>query len=116
MPFDTEWQQRATPSEGVASLESAFRQVLGEGFDDGIRALVENAPWYRESLAISEVFRFWFCDNLLEPDDPQWIFQPVRVSERKYLCDALGVTREQMAGQTGRALAEILLGSVGFPT
>ena len=102
-------------SNGICRLEDAFRSVLGEDFDAAIRQLVEAERWYAEVGDISEVFRLWVCDNIHSPGDPQWIFQPIRATERKFLCDALGIDRTKIVGVSPRTLANRLMTVVGLP-
>ncbi|MEX2156701.1 MAG: hypothetical protein WD773_07655 [Gemmatimonadales bacterium] len=97
-------------------LQAAIRGVLGVGFEEGMRALVEDRPWYSPSLPVREVFRLWVFENLFSAEDPLWVFQPVRAGERKYLCDNLGIDRSTIIGLSPRKLADLILRAVGLPT
>lgn len=105
-----------TMGDGIAALEGAFRTVLGEEFEPAIRQLVETHDWLDQLADVSELFRLWVCDNIHSPEDPHWIFQPVRVTERKLLCDALGIDRASIVGLSQTVLANRLLAAVGLPS
>jgi len=107
---------RINPQAGVERLELALRQVLGESYEIELRATVESSVWYREELPSSEAFRLWICDNLERQEDPQWIFQPVRANERKFLCDALGISRSEIIGKSPRQLAGLVMHASGLPS
>jgi hypothetical protein len=100
---------------GIERLESALRKILGENFEIELRAMVESSDWYRQDLPCSEAFRLWICDNLEHWNDPQWIFQPMRVNERKFLCDELGIPRGEILGKSPRQLAGIIMLASGLP-
>jgi hypothetical protein len=101
---------------GVERLEAALRRVLGESFEANLREMVEGSAWYHEDLPYAESFRLWICDNLECSDDPQWIFQPVRAAERKYLCDELGIQRAEIVGKNPRQLANLVMSACGLPS
>ncbi|WP_254990171.1 hypothetical protein [Cyanobium sp. N5-Cardenillas] len=103
-----------TPT-GVLRLEKAMRTVLKEAFDDTIRSLAECQTWYSSSIDSSEVFLLWVCDQLLTQNDPQWIFQPLRASERKYLAEEVGINRQSISGKPPEETVEMILKAVGLP-
>jgi hypothetical protein len=101
---------------GLERLERALRNVLGDqGFDEQIHTLAENQSWYTQELPSTEVFRLWAYENISHGDDPLWVFQPIRAGERKYLCDHLGIERNQIVGKSPRDLADIILIASGLP-
>jgi hypothetical protein len=104
------------PVNGVERLEFALRRVLGESFESHLRAMVETSSWYRHELPCSEAFRLWICDNLEGTDDPQWVFQPLRAAERRYLCDELGIKREDIVGRNPREVAGLVMVASGLPS
>ena len=106
----------STGSPAVDRLEQAIRAVLGVGFEDGMRALVEDKPWYSPTLPAREVFRLWVFESLFSGEDPLWVFQPVRAGERKYLCDHLGIERNKIIGLSPRKVADLVLRTTGLPS
>ena len=110
----TEIGPSITPS-GVRALEGALRSVLGERVEEELRALFENEPWYRNDLTSAELFDLWVIDAVERPDDPQWVLQFLRVSERKFLCDALGIARARIIGLPPRDLGLLVLQTLGLP-
>ncbi len=105
-----------TGGTALDRLEGAIRAVLGAGFEDGMRALVEARPWYASTLPVREVFRLWVFESLSSADDPLWVFQPVRAGERKYLCDKLGIDRASIVGLSPRSVADLVLRTAGLPS
>jgi hypothetical protein len=99
----------------VDRLEGAFREVLGQQFEVEIRALVDGETWYDLEIDIEEVFRLWVAKNLEQSTDALWIFAPLRVSERRFLCDKLGIDRRKMVGKTPEELAADVLLATGWP-
>jgi hypothetical protein len=104
-----------TTPEGLQRLEAALRAILGNEFEDQIRALVGAKAWCSEELPGREVFRLWVQDNLEAREDPLWVFQPIRASERKFLCTHLGIPLEEISGLSPRQVAELILLASGLP-
>lgn len=99
----------------VKRLQDALRAVLGEKFEAEIRALVDNATWYFSELSTDEVFNLWVATHLGRTLDSQWVFQPLRVGERKFLCEQLGIQRIEIVGKNPEELADAVLTASGFP-
>lgn len=116
MQSGIERAENSIPIKGIERLESALRSVLGESFEAHLRAMVEGNRWYQQQLPCSEAFRLWICDNLEGWDDPQWVFQPLRAAERKYLCDELGIPRSEIVGKNPRQLASLVMVASGLPS
>lgn len=99
----------------VKRLQDALSAVLGEKFEAEIRALVDGTTWYFPDLSMEEVFTLWITNHLAHSQDSQWVFQPLRVGERKFLCEQLGIQRADIVGKTPQELAELVLLASGFP-
>src|SRR2546422_71681 len=99
----------------IEALEVALKEVLGEKFDGEIRAAVEEERWYRFDLPADEVFRLWVANNITRGESATWVFQPLRVGERKFLSDRVGIERASIVGKSPLELAEAILAAVGLP-
>lgn len=115
MPSTTNPSPPNAIGSGLDRLEQAFRRVLGESFEVELRALVEGSRWYHSELPSAEVFRLWVCDSIEAGGDPEWVFQPVRANERKFLCDELGIARTEVIGRNPRQVAGLIMFRVGLP-
>lgn len=100
---------------GTGRLYAALKTVLKESCDEELRALSESSSWYTEDLPVEEVFRLWIQQNLICGHDPQWVFQPLRITDRKYVCDELGIDRKELIGRSQEELARTVLQSAGIP-
>ncbi|WP_162601299.1 hypothetical protein [Occallatibacter savannae] len=89
--------------------------MLGENYEHEIRALVDGKAWYRNDIGIEEVFNLWIARSIESALDASWIFEPLRVSERKFLCEHFGIARPEIIGKSPRELAERLLQIAGLP-
>lgn len=103
-------------TSGLAVLEDAYRQILGEGFGDELRSLVESRRWFSPDLNASEMFRLWVCDNVESCQASDWIFQPIRAGERRQLAQLLGVEIAPLAGRGPVEIATALLGAIRMPS
>jgi hypothetical protein len=101
--------------EAIRALESALRSLLGPAFEDDIRSLAENEPWYSPNLSAEELFRFRVLDHIERGSDGLWIFESLRVSERKFLAEKLGIERSSIPGETSAQLADRILMKPGLP-
>jgi hypothetical protein len=99
---------------GLEALEQAYRSVLSESFEDQMRALALAAPWYSEALPIEEVFRLWLKDSIDLEESASWIFSPVRASERRLICDALGIERNEIVGKSSAEAARVVAERCGL--
>ncbi len=99
----------------VSRLEAALRSVLNESFDDEIKAQLERHAWYSADLPSRELFRLWVVENLEAGLSPQWVFEPIRASERKFVCAELGIPRADIVGMSPRRLAAMVLEASGLP-
>jgi len=88
---------------------------LGAAFEEDMRSLVDNEPWYSPSLPVEELFRYRVLDHLEKGGDGLWIFESLRTSERKFLAEKLGIERSSIAGATSAQLAERILARLGLP-
>lgn len=104
-----------SPPAALRRLENAYRDVLLDAFEDQIHALTDSTVWYRESLPVSELFRFWVQDRYADTEDSAWVFEPIRSGERVLLCNALGIDRAKLVGQTPRGVANLVLLAAGLP-
>jgi hypothetical protein len=116
MQSATERTDIPAPSKGVERLEAALRHVLKDTFEANLREMVDRSYWYHEDLPCSEAFRLWICDNLEQGADPQWIFDPLRATERRLLCDELGIPRSDIVGKSPRQLASLVMFVSGLPS
>ncbi len=98
----------------IATLEAAYRELLGDGFGDSVRGLCWGQEWYQHQLSDSEVFRFWVYDQFQSPSRV-WVFAPIRGSERSRLCALIGITTFEREGSTQEALGERILNVIGLP-
>jgi hypothetical protein len=99
----------------IDRLRAAMTDVLADKFDSEIRALVDSENWYSPDLSIDEVFNLWAARHLERSDDALWVFQPLRVSERRYLCEKVGIQRSAIIGKTPEELAKGILTKIGLP-
>ena len=106
-------ESMAEPS--LKRLQDALSAVLGEKFEAEIRALVDGETWYFAELSMAEVFNLWVAAHLGRTQDAQWVFQPLRVGERKFLCEQLGIQRAEIVGKTPEELADAVLIASGLP-
>ena len=106
----------ASLTPNLGRLLAAMKGVLGEQLGEEIRALTEGRSWYLPELPGEEVVRLWVLDCLDSGEDPQWIFQPLRAGERRFLCDQLDIEREGIVGLGPQGLADRILGAVGIPS
>ena len=103
------------PETNLERLRRAFTEVLGEDYDSEIRSLVEGRVWYHAEIGIEEVFNLWVATNVESAADALWIFEPLRVSDRKFLCERFGIQRADIIGKTPKELAEAVLSATGPP-
>jgi hypothetical protein len=103
------------PETNLERLRRAFTEVLGEDYDSEIRSLVEGRVWYHAEIGIEEVFNLWVATNVESAADALWIFEPLRVSDRKFLCERFGIQRADIIGKTPKELAEAVLSATGLP-
>jgi hypothetical protein len=104
-----------TRSQGVPRLYAGLRAVLGERLQEELRALYEDTTWYREELSEQQLFEFWVSDAIERAEDLAWPLQFLRVSERKFFFDALGIARTAISGLGTSELATLLLQDLGLP-
>ncbi len=96
-------------------LRNAVARVLGAEFEHALRAVVDGAPWYNEHHGEDELFCYWVRDRLTTQANPSWVFELVRASERRIVCDHLGIPREDIVGKNIEQMALLLLHSLGWP-
>ena len=101
--------------DAVERIRKALAEVLGGKFEAEIRALVDSTGWYSAALSIEEVFTLWITTNLEQGQDSSWVFEPLRMSERRFLCENLGIKTPEIVGKTPEDLAELVLEASGLP-
>ena len=101
--------------DAVERIRKALAEVLGGKFEAEIRALVDSAVWYSATLSIEEVFTLWISTKLEQGQDSSWVFEPLRMSERRFLCENLGIAAQEIVGKTPENLAEVVLRASGLP-
>lgn len=101
--------------QGTKSLFDALSVVLGESLDAQIRAEVEGEGWYHVDLPLDEVFREWVWQNITSPKDPSWMMAPIRSTERKQLCQELGISPNEVIGKAQRDIARLILSAAQLP-
>jgi hypothetical protein len=80
-----------------------------------LRSMLEGAVWYSSAMSVDEAFALWVASKLEQAGESQWVFDLLRVSERKYLCESLGIERSIIVGKTPKELADAVLQKVGLP-
>ncbi|MGQ0504690.1 MAG: hypothetical protein ACT4TC_05165 [Myxococcaceae bacterium] len=96
-------------------LEHALMEVLGPGFEDALRSLVEHERWYTTGIVVKDLFDFWVRDRLEAALDDTWVFECLRAHERKFLCERVGIDRAALIGKTPTEVAGAVLDACAIP-
>src|SRR5579875_624846 len=99
----------------VERLEAAYRSIFGERFELEIRAVAENQPWYSETISIAEVFRLWVSGKASTAASGLWLFDPLRMSDRRHFLQEMGISRQSVVTHSPEELADLCLQSLGLP-
>ncbi len=101
--------------DALQRLESVLREVLGGGFEDEVRAQTENEKWYRPTIPVSELFCLWVRSRVLDGVDATWVFQGLRMGDRRRLFQLLNVDSGALNSTGPGEHAELVLEAVGLP-
>jgi hypothetical protein len=101
-------------ADPIETLGRAYAHVLGGSFDEEFAGLAEAEPWYSPALPPDEVYRLWAISNINGQSGSDWVYLPIRPSERSRLATAVGIAKEAMPGLTPQRLAKLVLEKCGI--